>query len=515
MRRLPGIIILCMGIAAALAVTGNHTIAQTSQTPSASPTLTPALARTQIVSDRLYYHPTGIFSLPRLVGWEITDQLEVTVAPKTDRDASEVSAAFIQAESGGVLQAIAQNLPGVQLTTTQDISNYFDEAYLKAVWSNYNGGWKETARRVTVSQVAIDFTVRHNDLQYVARRLARLESDWLLTLLIVVPANSQATVDRIEQTVWPNFRFYPNEAGVPLTWNIFRDPGENYMFRYPPQLSPGSSPDTAPTLSGTLRDVQLTLTTSVEHDKQVRTARAAIDWVSSRRPKAKILNTLRETQIYALGHSVSYAYPADDGKTRSGLATLLTTPTNVLYWLILETSLPNVDLIKPAGAAALPEAAQIHNSFMVFAPTAFLVPTSTPTNTPTNTATPTPTSTYTSTPTNTPTNTATPTPTNTFTNTPTSTPTSTPTNTATNTPTSTPSNTATATRTPTQPPTATFTPSNTATKTPTNTPTNTATNTATSTATNTATRTPTNTATPTKVPPTGTSAPLSTQQATL
>src|SRR5207249_4493988 len=103
----------------------------------------------------------------------------------------------------------------------------------------------------------------------------------------------------------------------------------------------------------------------------------------------------------------SYTFPGDDGKTHSGLATLLTSPTDNVYWLVLETSIENVDLLNSSVANVFPELAQIHSSFMVLAPKAFLVPTSTPT--PTDTAT------VTASPTRTPTNTATAT--NTATNT--------------------------------------------------------------------------------------------------
>src|SRR5262245_31302286 len=119
MRRLPGILALFIAMAIVFTLGSNRTIAQNTQTPASSPTAAtsstaataaPNFPKPPVAPNGLYYHPSGILSLPRPADLVVTDQQESTIVPKSDQDASGVSVAFTDTNKLVVLQAGAQKL---------------------------------------------------------------------------------------------------------------------------------------------------------------------------------------------------------------------------------------------------------------------------------------------------------------------------------------------------------------------------------------------------------------------
>ena len=368
---------MCRGLTASIALlligmllllTGQSNV--TAQSPTSTVTSSPAPTSqttlpdtSPIIADRLYLHSSGLFSLPHLIGWDSTQGEEIfngTQGTKTMR----AGVTFINSNRLSVIHAFVEYLPEFSKQGMLALDKSFDKSYLNEAWRNFNGGWKETNRRLEYKRSIIDFELSFDGNTYLGRQLARFDQDWLLTLRLVTPINSPQLMERLQAAVWPSFTFYQNEALVPVDWPIIMDLDAGYVIKYPRgwQIT---SQEHGTTVQGTIGSVDATLTTMAEVGKKVTTDRQVRAWVQEQWPDAYILSVQREPRDLLVAFNVSYSLPDANGKPQSAITTLLNGLNGVLYSANFVTSDIGIDYLRVGKGDILDILLRLRKTFMI------------------------------------------------------------------------------------------------------------------------------------------------------
>jgi hypothetical protein len=336
-----------------------------------------------VVISEAYFHPTGLFSLPKLEGWDKppatgTDQPEEVRVPATANDLRRAGVTFTSSSTGSVIHAFVEQDPLTELGNVQAFDKLYTTENLNSAWTKYTS-WRELERHVEGDLFVINFELRYNEQTYLGRQISRLDHTWNVVLRLVTPNNDPQLMEDLQRVLVAGFQFYPRAATVPINWATIADSG--YMIRYPPdwrQLD--GSPNHPYTISGKLGQATFTLLTH-SFDGQVKTEADVRAWVQTTAPNAKVLTVQAESVQSAPGFSVSYTYADADGKRYSVVAMLLNSAKNTVAVASLQTD-GERDLLKAGSAPA--ELDQIRGTFFL-PPLNFTVPPPAPTPTPTPT----------------------------------------------------------------------------------------------------------------------------------
>ncbi len=372
------------------------TVNGTSLAPTAAPGSPTALTfptvapnGTALVPDYTYFHSSGAFSIPHLVGWDLPGQggEESTDPSQGGGTLSRAGATFINSNVLSVVHIFAENDPKGTEKTLADLDKYYDKANLTAAWTNFTGGYKETGRRTEGDQFVIDFQLFLTGNTYLARQISRFDHNWLIVIRLVAPDNNPQLLDQLEKAEWTNVVFYPNEVAPALTWQSVADTATGYLIKFPPTWNKiQGAPGTPFVITGTSGGNPVTMTTRADPGKSIKTEADARAWITAQNAQAVVTTIQSTTSGDASGFNVSYNNPDRDGNARSDIVTLLNGTNGTLYSTDILSAARGVDLLSTSDKSVPPELAQIRASYMLFAPSR-MVATLTPTITPTVTAT--------------------------------------------------------------------------------------------------------------------------------
>ncbi len=372
------------------------TAANTTPTANGSPTAltfpTVPSGGTPLVLDKTYFHPSLMFSIPHILGWDLPPDGEEKLDPTNGLKISRAGATFINSNALSVVHVFIERDPDRKAKVVADLDAYYDKKNLDAAWSNFTGGYKETGRHPDGDKFVIDFQLFLNGNTYLGRQVSQFDGDWLKVSRLVTPNNNSGLMDALQKTVWAAFTVYPAEASLPIAWPSVADPVLGYAVRYSPDWAQvAGTPGAAFIVSGPLRGASITMTTNAVPDKAIKAEADARAWVMAANASATVQTVQAATINGINGFNISYIDPDSDGNPRSAVSTLLNGPDGNLVSLTFVSSARNLDLLG-TGATVPPELAEVRTTLMLI-PKSQLIPTLTPTITPTASMTSTPTAT--------------------------------------------------------------------------------------------------------------------------
>src|SRR5258708_6190627 len=146
--------------------------AATTATPG--PTLTPgapANPASIVKASQLYFHSSGIMSIPQPDNWPLAEQgAEELVLPNVGSKLTRAGVTFINNDALSVIHAFVENAPGRPLTGTIGMDKRFDKEYWNEAWANFTGGWQEIARRDDGRRFVVDFDLSLDGAIYRGRQ---------------------------------------------------------------------------------------------------------------------------------------------------------------------------------------------------------------------------------------------------------------------------------------------------------------------------------------------------------
>lgn len=336
---------------------------------------------TPVTVSGTYVHPTGIFSLPLVSGWELPGESpEESVAASPDQPITRAGATFINVNAASVVHTFVEDDPARNLISFEAMDAYYTADQVGAAWSQYNGGWREMNRRASDDSLIIDTEMTHEGLVYLGRQITRLQDRWLIVLRIVVPNNNPLLLERLQAVYAPQYHLWQTSLNAPLFWRTLSDTVSGYLIRYPADWRQEDGRHGAPyTLSGRLAERDYRLLTRAIPNRQATDEAAARAWVAETYPRAAIQTVQSEVRGAFTGYTLSFLAPDPDGNQRSLTATLIN-GKGALYVAVLQTFAEGRDLLAPNDNSISPELFRIRETFTPIRLAALTVlPTPTPT----------------------------------------------------------------------------------------------------------------------------------------
>jgi hypothetical protein len=308
-----------------------------------------------------YVHPSGMFSVSRVQGWELANPSpEELVEPIGTVRETRMGTMF--SGQASVIHTYVEHSENIPVNDLPALDAYFNQAKLDSGWTGYDG-WAELNRTTNDNKLIINFEVYYSGKTYLARQITRLQEgngrQWIMVVRLVVPNNNPDLLNKLEEVYTTSFRLWPESMKAPLSWRTLNDTG--YMVRYPPswQLDPGQ-PGQARTIRGSLANGNATAITRAYGAQSVQTEEAARAWVTANIPQGQPLTAQYINRREAFGYAVSYSTMDADGNRRSGVILLLNGVDGALYTLNIQTSVPSQDylaMMPPAEPTAIPATA--------------------------------------------------------------------------------------------------------------------------------------------------------------
>lgn len=352
-------------VIAGLPITPDQTVMTPFPTtdPLALPLPTVPPGGTPVIVTGTYFHPSGVFSLPEIEGWNlpVTDPEELIV-PSDFQPVSRAGVTLINSLAASVIHVFAERNPNVTFDSVEALNTFYDEASLAEAWVRYTGGWRELSRGVEDDTFVISFELQFEQQTYLGRQISRLDGDWLTVMRLVVPGNNLLLLDRLQSTLTAGFRIWPEALVAPLDWRTLADSG--YAIRYPPDWRQTDGGRGRPyTLSGTLNGETFRLTTRAVAASAVTSEDEARAWVRANVARPTIQTVAPITRGETTGFEVSYLDADADGNRRSALVILLNGAEGTLYAATFLGTMGGRDLLAEDSA---PEAlATMRESFFV------------------------------------------------------------------------------------------------------------------------------------------------------
>src|SRR3954454_1545512 len=149
----------------------------TAPTETVVPTFPPPPSNLNSISfDKVFLHPSGIFSIGQPDGWNASD-------PNKGATIAQVN--LINNDMLAVVDSYVDATP----LTPDKLSAYFSESVINASWSNFSQ-WSETNRVMDGDRLIIDFNVTLTGRTYVARQVVWTDGTWLYVVRVLVPENA-------------------------------------------------------------------------------------------------------------------------------------------------------------------------------------------------------------------------------------------------------------------------------------------------------------------------------------
>jgi hypothetical protein len=311
----------------------NSTTTQPVPDPTDIPTATfpaPVADLNTLSFDQLYLHPTGLYTIAQPTGF---DQAQ----PNSSSSIAQVN--MVNNATLSVIDAYVEN-PGAPVTTDQ-LSERLTEDALAATWTRFTN-WEETSRRVDGDRLMIDFSVRLNNQDYVARQEVWTDGEWIYAVRVLTPSNAidylRYLLDNVKSTITPNKAL----ATTPFDWTVTYDPVYSHLLRHPSdwQVVDGGAgrPTTLSGTNGVTVRIEGRANTSVADEAAARA------WIEAERPGATVLSVQPVQRGESSGFSIAYGYSTLDGEPQSGLAVLLNGADGLLHAANLRFSGNGIDL---------------------------------------------------------------------------------------------------------------------------------------------------------------------------
>lgn len=334
--------------------TTNPNLAPT-EAPTARPTATvpPAPDTSTITFTQAYLHPTGLFTAAVPSGWEvgteINNESEAQVTMRNPGISSLVEARILE--------------PTIDIASTTDLGQIFDENWLRSSWREYTS-WNETTRRIDEdnNRLVIDFTLSRSGQQFIARQVAYTDGDWVYVVRAVTPSGAQYSnvlrhiIDNMAQTVQPIERY----VGTPLAWNGYFDSEWHHLIRFP---AAWQVVDAAPGLPASISSEGVTLRVEAR-ELPLADAEAAEAFVAGLRPDIEVLSVEPIERDDATAYRVAYSQPTLDGPSESGVVLLVPGAEDMAHIANLRLNTSGVDF---NSADAAETYADILNALETFA----------------------------------------------------------------------------------------------------------------------------------------------------
>lgn len=291
--------------------------------------------------DQVYLHPTGLFAVAQPDGW-------VPGSPIIEPNRAAVS--MTNQDLLSVVEVSVEQ-PNAPITTVDDLSTRFNEAYLDGTWTRYSD-WSETQRVVEADQLVLDFNLTLNRQTYVARQQVWSDGEWIYSVRVVTPSNAVNLLTHLLANLRDTVEPVRDFAGLPFNWSSYYDPIFNHALRYPRDWA---VVDSAPGLPASIIAADGTaLRVEAAANSGIADEDAARAWVEARGAES-ISSVATIDQDDLTGYSVAYTFDTVDGEPRSGLALLLNGPDGALHTVDVQFPAESVDLNEVR--ASLPDAA--------------------------------------------------------------------------------------------------------------------------------------------------------------
>jgi len=327
-------------------ITRNQTTTTQTVDPTDVPTPTypPVITDyTGISFDKVYLHPTGMYTIPEPTGWEVS-------SPSSNVGIAQVN--MINQTQLSVIDAYVQDAEGT--ITPQDLDARFTRETILATWSNFRDPI-ETNRSFENDILTIDFRVGlANGQTYVARQNVWTDGEWIYVVRVVVPENATEMLRYLLANLTGKITPFKQFATTPFNWAAYYDSVTNHIIRYPQGWTVTDSAPGRPTsIAGTSSEA---LRVEARAGVSVADEAAATAWIETERPGAAVLSVAPVTRGEVSGFSVAYTYADVEGAPQSGLAVLLN-GVDALHIANLHFPGANIDLntvvapVEPAAEA--------------------------------------------------------------------------------------------------------------------------------------------------------------------
>ncbi len=315
----------------------------TAPTATVLPTFPPPPADFSTIKfDKVYLHPSGIFSIGQPDGWNASQPNKGTTI------------AQVNLVNNTMLSVVDSYVEASDTPITADqLSDHFSQSVIAASWSNFTT-FTESERRMQNDRLVIDFTVTLSGRTYVARQVAWTDGTWIYVVRVLVPENAtdflRYLLDNFVQSLQPQTEF----KGTPFNWDAYYDPDANHIIRYPSDWQITDSAPGRPTSitapDGTLLRVEARANITIADEA------AARSFVEGERSRISVVSVQPVQRDLGQGFSVAYSYTTVDGSTESGLSVLLNAPDGKLHIANLLFPESGVDLNSISQNTAAPEA---------------------------------------------------------------------------------------------------------------------------------------------------------------
>ena len=332
-----------------------QTTAQETQ-PTALPTFPPPLQPAQILFDKTYLHPSGLFTVADPDGWTPSQPLT---------SSQNVRAVFSNSQTQSVIQVDVDqaSLSDGQQLTLDDVNARYDDAWMSSSWRSYTTWHESNRERTADDRLVIDFELGLNGQGYVARQEAWTDGQWIYSVRVVTPENATDMLLYLLDQVAASLKPRKDMAGTPFNWNAYFDQQDTHIIRYPATWTLEDSAPGRPTSISGQSNTALRLET--ESDTVIDSADAARSWVEKLREGTTVLSVEPVDREGGTGYSVAYAFKTVDGDPESGLAVLLNGPDDKLHVANLRFLANNVDLNTPEPDSSYSDLVSVMDSFNV------------------------------------------------------------------------------------------------------------------------------------------------------
>ncbi len=269
-----------------------------------------------ITFDKVYLHPSGIFSIGQPDGWN---------ASQPNKGATIAQINMINNDMLAVVDSYVDATP----LTADKLSGYFSESVINASWSNFSQ-WSETNRVMQDDRLTIDFNVTLSGRTYVARQIVWTDNTWIYVVRVLVPENAtdllRYLLDNFVKTLQPQTEF----RDTPFDWDAYYDPDNSHIIRYPSDWKVTDTAKGRPT-SISNSSGSISLRVEARDNTSVADEAAARAFVEKERAGISVVSAVPVTRGLGQGFSVAYSYTTVDGSKESGLSVLLNGPDGKLH----------------------------------------------------------------------------------------------------------------------------------------------------------------------------------------
>lgn len=361
--------------------TPQGTLTNDPQNPAVTPVIFPTVPQggTVLTPESTFFHPSGLISTPKLVGYEPNQQGSIeTVLPSGNSTITRAGVTLVNNSTLSVVHTFAERDTARRFGNADELHKGYTKELLDGAWKQFTGGYKELNRRVENNLSIINFELYLASNTYLGRQVSKINGEWTQTLRLVVPSNNPPLLDTLQNLVFPRFQLWSQVLSTPFNWGVVADYATGYAIKYPVGWQQvDGAPGRPYTVNGNLGTIATTLSTRMQSGKPLNSEDEVRKFIADNFGNPPIKSVRAATVSEAKGFAVSYTSPDRDGNKRSAVTTVINAPNERLVLATLVYGAPDLDLLDPANSAIPTELTQIRNSLFLL-PTDQFVPTAVP-----------------------------------------------------------------------------------------------------------------------------------------